>query len=40
MNDTFDSVLDTEDAEADEDALVNKIYDDIGLEFSESVKLN
>lgn len=37
MNETFDSVFDTEEAEADEDALVNQVYDEIGLEFNESV---
>ena len=37
MNETFDSVFDTEEAEADEHALVNQVYDEIGLEFNESV---
>lgn len=37
MNETFDSVFDSADAEDEEDALVNQVYDEIGLEFSESV---
>lgn len=38
VNETFDAVFDTENAESDEDALVNQVYDEIGLEFSESVR--
>lgn len=38
MNETFDAVFDTEGAEEDEDALVNSVYDEIGLEFSNTVK--
>lgn len=38
VNETFDSVFDTENAESDEDALVNQVYDEIGLEFSDSVR--
>ncbi len=37
VNDTFESVFDSADAEEEEDALVNQVYDEIGLEFSESV---
>lgn len=39
VNDTFESVFDSAEAEESEDALVNQVYDEIGLEFSESVKL-
>ena len=39
VNETFDSVLDADDAEYEEDDLVNQVYDEIGLEFSESVSL-
>ena len=39
VNETFDSVFDSEDAEADEEALVNQVYDEIGLEFNESVRI-
>lgn len=38
MNETFDSVFETEDAEADEEALVNQVFDEIGLEFTKSVR--
>ena len=37
MNDTFDSVFDTVAAEDEEDSLVNQVYDEIGLEFAQSV---
>lgn len=39
MNDAFDSVFDKEDADYEEDSLVNQVYDEIGLEFSESVMI-
>ena len=39
VNETFDSVFDSEEAEADEEALVNQVYDEIGLEFNESVRI-
>lgn len=38
MDETFNSVFDTENAESDQDALVNQVYDEIGLEFNESVR--
>lgn len=38
VNETFDSVFDAEGAEEDEDVLVNGVYDEIGLEFSNTVK--
>ena len=36
---TFESVFDSAEADEEEDALVNQVYDEIGLEFSESVTI-
>ena len=38
MNNTLDSVFDAEEAEDEEEALVNQVFDEIGLEFTESVR--
>lgn len=39
VDEAFDSVFDKGDAEEEQDALVDQIYDEIGLEFSESVNI-